>query len=202
MNLHTRQTLPTTTQAAEGMPRRAWTVAEVEEMVKAGILAENERVELIGGELVPMSPRGAFHETVKMDLNRHWVPLLPSDVSVVTETTFRHGERDYLEPDFVFWPRALGIAGLKPDVVQLLVEISELSLDYDLGRKAGIYAGLGLRDYWVINARTLVTVIHRYPGSTGYAEIAEHGPGDHLQPLLLPSLAVRLADLGLKFDPT
>jgi len=60
MNEHVRQLEPVTTQAAEGMPRRAWTVAEVEAMVAAGIIAETERIELIGGEIVPMSPKGGL----------------------------------------------------------------------------------------------------------------------------------------------
>ena len=46
------------TMAAEGLPRRRFTVAEVEAMVAAGVMEEDERVELIGGELVPMSPKG------------------------------------------------------------------------------------------------------------------------------------------------
>jgi hypothetical protein len=46
------------TTAAEGLPRRRFTVAEVEAMVAAGVMEEDERVELIGGELVPMSPKG------------------------------------------------------------------------------------------------------------------------------------------------
>ena len=46
------------TRAAEGLPRRRFTVAEVEAMVEAGVMEEDERVELIGGELVPMSPKG------------------------------------------------------------------------------------------------------------------------------------------------
>jgi Uma2 family endonuclease len=61
---------PLTTQAAEGLPRRRWTVAEIEEMVAKGIIAEDERFELIGGEVVPMSPKGARHELIKIELNR------------------------------------------------------------------------------------------------------------------------------------
>ncbi len=49
------------TSAAEGLPRRRFTVAEVEAMVAAGVMEEDERVELIGGELVPMSPKGNHH---------------------------------------------------------------------------------------------------------------------------------------------
>ena len=54
------------TTAAEGLPRRRFTVAEVEAMVAAGVMKEDERVELIGGELVPMSPKGNRHEIVKI----------------------------------------------------------------------------------------------------------------------------------------
>jgi len=60
MNEHFTEFLPMpeTTQAAEGMPRRPWTVAEIEAMVRAGIISEDERFELIGGEVVPMLPKG------------------------------------------------------------------------------------------------------------------------------------------------
>ena len=51
--------------AAEGLPRRPFTVAELEQMVAAGILDEDERIELIGGEVVPMSPKGNRHEVLK-----------------------------------------------------------------------------------------------------------------------------------------
>ena len=57
--------MPPTTQAAEGLPRRPWTVAEIEAAVAAGIIDEDERFELLGGEVVPMSPKGARHELVK-----------------------------------------------------------------------------------------------------------------------------------------
>src|SRR5258708_6018964 len=59
--LHSRST-----QAAEGLPRRRFTVAEVEAMVAAGIMDEDERVELIGGELAPMSAKGIHHEALKV----------------------------------------------------------------------------------------------------------------------------------------
>ncbi|MGE3918351.1 MAG: Uma2 family endonuclease [Hyphomicrobiaceae bacterium] len=179
------------------MPRRAWTVAEVEAMVAAGIIAETERIELIGGEIVPMSPEGANHETVKKELSRFWLKRVADDVDVATETTFRLGERDFVEPDLVFWPRALGIRGLAPDVVHLVVEIPDSSRDYDLGRKAAIYAGLGLPDYWVIDARSLQTRVHRDPQSSGFASVATYDHTELLTPLRLPALAVRLADLGL-----
>jgi Uma2 family endonuclease len=69
-----RPDLSMTTQAAEGLMRRRWTVAEIEEMVRAGILTEDEHFELIGGEVVPMSPKGIRHERVKGTLAEYWYP--------------------------------------------------------------------------------------------------------------------------------
>ena len=65
------------TSAAEGLPRRRFTVAEVEAMVAAGVMEEDERVELIGGELVPMSPKGSRHEVVKIALVDRWYRARP-----------------------------------------------------------------------------------------------------------------------------
>ena len=77
MNRHVRTPVPPThhdtTRAAEGMGRRAWTMTDVERMIAAGILRDDERFELIGGEIVPMSPKGAWHENVKRALTRHWI---------------------------------------------------------------------------------------------------------------------------------
>ena len=56
-----RLVAPSTTTAAEGLPRRRFTVAEIEAMTAAGILDEDERIELIGGEIVPMLPKGNRH---------------------------------------------------------------------------------------------------------------------------------------------
>ena len=86
---------------------------------------------------------------------------------------------------------------MKPAHVQLIVEISDSSLDYDLGRKAAHYASLGLADYWVVDAKRLVTRIHRAPAGDTYASVTEHASGEMLTPLALPVLAVRLTDLGL-----
>ena len=80
------------TQAAEGMPRRRFTVVDVEAMVAAGIIEEDERVELIGGELVPMSPKGNCHEQVKTELLKRWYRAAPDGIDLTPETTFRLSE--------------------------------------------------------------------------------------------------------------
>ena len=199
MNEHLRPTrFPGTTQAAEGLPRRRWTVAEIEAMVAKGIILEDERFELSGGEVVPMSPKGIRHEVVKKALQQHWFPLVAgSPVDLITETTLYIGVDEFREPDFLFWPRSVALKDVTAASALLIVEVADTSLSYDLRTKAPAYARLGLPEYWVIDARTLVTAIHRQPGPNGYPDPHEARPDEPLEPLHAPFLAVRLTDLGL-----
>jgi Uma2 family endonuclease len=190
--------LPFTTTAAEGLPRRRFTVAELEQMTAAGILAEDERIELIGGEIVPMSPKGNQHEVLKAALNVYWARRLPDDLMLVTETTFRLTPDTYLEPDVVFYPKATGIKGLGAGTAKLVVEIADSSLGYDLGRKAGLYAGFGIAELWVIDAVRLVTHVHRDPAPAGYGSVVEMAGDRRLVPQVAPSLAVVPAELDLR----
>ena len=186
------------TSAAEGLPRRRFTVAEVEAMVAAGVMEEDERVELIGGELVPMSPKGNHHEVVKAALLRRWYRAAPDEVDLVPETTFRLSEDTYLEPDVVIYPRTTGIRGLAADNVLLVVEIANSSLRYDIGRKAVLYAGFGIRELWVIDAVRLTTRVFREPAADGYREARDFGPADRLMPLIAPEpFALMLDELKL-----
>jgi Uma2 family endonuclease len=192
-----RMVTPTTT-AAEGLPRRRFTVAELEQMTAAGILHEDERIELIGGEIVPMAAKGSQHEVLKTALNIYWARRLPADLLFTSETTFRLSMDTYLEPDFIFYPKAGGWKGLSAATAKLVVEIADTSLSYDLGRKAGLYAGFGVAELWVINAVTREARIHREPTPTGYRSVVDFPPGHRLVPELAPALAVVLAELELE----
>jgi Uma2 family endonuclease len=195
MNRHHRDLI---TNAAEGLPRRRFTVAELERMTAAGILEEDERIELIGGEIVPMSPKGNQHEILKAALIHYWVPRLPEHLRLVTETTFRLTLDTYLEPDFVFYPKATGIRGLSAATVPLVVEIADSSLGYDLGRKSGLYASFGIAELWVIDAVRLVTHIHRDAAPEGYRLTFEAAADQQVVPEAEPALAVVLGHLELE----
>jgi Uma2 family endonuclease len=184
------------TSAAEGLPRRRFTVAEVEAMVAAGVMEEDERVELIGGELVPMSPKGSRHEAVKIALLDRWYRARPEHVRLAPETTFRLNEDTYLEPDVVIYPRATGVSGISGANVLLVVEIADSSLRYDMGRKAALYASFGVRELWVIDAVRLTARVFRDPAADGYRDVRDFGPADRLLPLHAPeAFALRLSEL-------
>jgi Uma2 family endonuclease len=190
--------LPGTSQAAEGMPRRAWTVAEIEAMVEAGIIDEDERFELIGGEVVPMSPKGARHEMVKMELNEHLQKTKASDLGILPETTLRLDEKSFVEPDFCVFPRSIAPGDMRGYDVLLAIEIADTSLRYDLGRKIGTYAAYGIPEVWVVNALTLVTRVHKQLGPEGYRSVAEFGPDDAMTSVRVPSVSMCLSALGLR----
>jgi Uma2 family endonuclease len=187
------------TSAAEGLPRRRFTVAEVEAMVAAGVMEEDERIELIGGELVPMSPKGNHHEVVKIALLRRWYRIAPDDLDLAPETTFRLSEDTYLEPDVVVYPSAMEPKDLRGPNVLLVVEIADSSRRYDMGRKAKLYASFGVRELWVIDAVKLTARVFREPGAGGYSETRDFASAEKMVPLFGPeAFVLRLDELKRK----
>jgi Uma2 family endonuclease len=187
------------TQAAEGLPRRRFTVADVESMVAAGVMDEDERIELIGGELVPMSPKGNQHETLKVALLRRWYRAAPEDYDLAPETTLRMSPDTYLEPDIVVYPRASGLKGLSALSISLVVEIADSSLRYDVGRKAALYGSFGVRELWVIDAAKLRARVFTAPSEQGYQETRDFHAAARLVPLFAPEVfALSLEELDLR----
>jgi Uma2 family endonuclease len=186
-----------TTQAAEGVPRLRWTLAEFERLTELGIFTEDDRIELIGGELVPMSPKGNRHENVKTLLSNWMLRRLPEDLLLAVEFGWRPNADTYIEPDILIFRNALDPGRVPPSETMLAVEVAVSSLAYDTGRKSQIYAALGVPEYWVIDAATLATRIHREPSAKGYRSTTEAQAGETLVPSLVAPIAVRLADLRL-----
>src|SRR5690242_17885113 len=104
MNEIQRQSRPTT-QAAEGVPRLRWTLVEFERLTELGIFSEVDRIELIEGELVPLSPKGSRHEIVRDELMNWMIGRLPSQtLRLSSEIGWRPGGDIYVEPDFLICP--------------------------------------------------------------------------------------------------
>ena len=186
-----------TSQAAEGLPRWRWTLDEFDRMIEVGLLGEDDRVELIDGEIVPMAAKGIKHENLKSELINNIFRQLPSGTNATVELGWRPAPDMYVEPDIVVYPATRSVSQLLATEVLLVVEISDSSLRYDLDRKAKIYAALGVREYWVIDANSLHTTVHLDPGAQGYARMSTHAPNQTLAPLALPALAVSLGALNI-----
>jgi Uma2 family endonuclease len=174
------------TRAAEGLARRAFTVAEVERMVEVGLIPPDERLEVLGGEIVPMSPKGARHEVIKAALVLHWGKRCPAGFVFVPETGLRLDEHTYVEPDLLVYRESVGLTSLRGHDILLAVEVGDSSLDYDLQRKPLVYAAHGVRELWVIDAARRVVHVHVGPGPGGYAWVAVRQASERLEPTEAP----------------
>ena len=197
-----RPTIPasrpsTSLDAVRPPARRLWTLDELERMDQAGILHPEERVELIAGEVLHLSPKGISHEVVRTELTLNWARRLPQDVKFAGETPLRLDAHNAPEPDIMLFPAALQVHQVRGDNVLLIVEISDTSLPWDLKTKAQMYAQFGVREYWVISAKTHETTVHRTPSAAGYGQVHAYVASDLLTPFLVPTLAVRITDLSI-----
>jgi Uma2 family endonuclease len=183
------------TRAAEGLPRRSFTVAEILRMVEAGIIAEDENFELIEGEIVPMSPKGNQHEVMKAALTDVFAPR-PKHMRLAVETSLYLDERTFVEPDLCLYPKAILPEDVKGTDVILAVEVAGASLGYDRGLKARLYARHGVNELWVVEAETRETWVHRQPHADGqWGSIERVAADTPLSPAALPEISVRMADL-------
>jgi Uma2 family endonuclease len=189
------------TTAAEGFPRRAFTVDDVSRMIEAGIIREDEKFELIEGEIVMMAAKGIVHERTKSALNIAVVRALPDDLTMGVEVTLRLTNTIMLEPDIAVFPKELfkksstGFAQLDPGEAYLVIEVAVSSLAYDKGLKARLYARHRVREFWVVDASERTTFVHTGPSGDGWTSVVKCGPQDALTTSALPGFSIRLGEI-------
>jgi Uma2 family endonuclease len=188
------------TTAAEGFPRRAFTVDDISRMIEAGIIHEDEKFELIEGEIVMMAAKGNAHERIKSALLIAIARALPDDLTMGVEVTLRLTDTILLEPDIAVFPKGLfkksstGFAQLDPDEARLVIEVAVSSLAYDKGLKARLYARHRVREFWVVDANERTAWIHTGPSGERWSSIVKCGPQDALTTSALPGFSVRLGE--------
>ena len=201
MNMHAKLK-PETKPAAERRPkvpeRRRFTSKELIAMEEAGILRPGERVELIDGEIITMAAKSPRHDDMCAQLANHIARNQPSDAMFTMDPAFRLSEHYEPEPDIILFPSGMLVSQVHGETALLVVEVAYSSLSTDLKIKAPIYAAHGVREYWVVDSKRLVTHVHREPRPDGYGTIMVVPADQHVTPLLVPSLTLKLAELGLE----
>jgi Uma2 family endonuclease len=177
--------------------RTGLTLADIEDLVQAGAFTEFDRLELINGRLVEMSPKGLRHENVRNQLTYFLTTQsATTPVFVSAEPQFNLADDLYRNPDILLHPKSIITSSVRGPTAILVIEIADTSLKSDLKVKAQTYAAHGVPEYWVINAWSLVTTVHRDPTPEGYATVTEVAENSPLVPLLAPSLAIQLDRFG------
>jgi Uma2 family endonuclease len=185
----------------EPQPRRKlWTRAEYEDLYKSGLL-DDQRLELVEGELINKMGKNRPHVSgVAMLL--HWLMSVFGARLVLQESPINVAPEDNPtnepEPDLVVLSRDLSAFASDnpgPRDLQLVVEVANITLGFDLKTKAGLYARAGIVEYWVFDTAGRRMIVHRDPREGAYTSVAAYAAEESVAPLAAPESLLRISDL-------
>jgi len=175
--------------------RRLFTVDEYHAMARAGVLGEDDRVELIEGEVVEMTPIGSRHASCVDRLTQ----LLPGRVAgraiVRIQSPVVLSDLAEPEPDAALLrPRDDFYADEhpRPDDLLLLIEVADTSADYDRERRIPLYARSGVPEVWLVDLEAGTVEAYRTPSPEGYRDLQRAGRDEVLGPVKLADLEIEL----------
>lgn len=180
--------------------RWKWTREQYYEMARLGFF-RGKRVELIDGEVRPMSPIN-FPHTIALELMERFLEsAFGAGYWVRTQSPFvvPTGEP---EPDLVVVPGQPRDHSAHPTTATLIVEIADTSFEFDTHEKAGLYAAAGVPEYWVLDLERRRLLVFRGPKPAAsepfghrYESLLSLDPDQKASPLAAPNASIKVADL-------
>ena len=175
---------------------RHWTVDEFYRAADAGEFADPGRLELIHVSIQEKMPEGGRHTGLRRRIARRLQAVLEPHSFVCEECPLRIAFDGEPIPDIMFTRKEdYGDRHPTPEDVVLLLEVSDSSLEYDLGGKALLYAQASLLDYWVVAVVEAAVIQHRDPSPEGYKSVLRLTGTDTLSPLALLEAAWTINEL-------
>ena len=180
---------------------RRWTREEYDRMIATGIFHPEERLELIEGEIVHMTPQGSGHATAVSLMEEALRRVFGPGLVVRVQMPLALDAESEPEPDIavvVGEPR--DYRGEHPRTAVLVVEVADTTLSFDRSRKAVLYARAGIQEYWLLNLKERCLEIHRAPQAIGstdarYSSRRVAGAGESVAPLGCPTASLSVTDL-------
>jgi hypothetical protein len=182
-----------------GEPYR-FTRESYEAMIEAGILQEDERVELIAGKIINKMPIGPYHASAVNRCTQVFSNAVGRHCLVSVQNPIALDEFSQPEPDIALLrPRADFYSGSHPTPrdVLLIIEIGDTSVLSDRQRKIPLYASAGVAEIWLLNLVDKSLSRHLRPVDGVYKEISRHLGGETLSIGTLPEAQIQLSSLGL-----
>lgn len=161
---------------------------EYDKLAELGAFAD-ERVELLYGVIVRMSPMGALHAWSVQTLTELLVPRLLGRASVRIQLPYAASDESEPQPDVVIAPRE-DYRTEHPLSILVAIEVSDSSLSTDRGIKARLYAESGVPEYWVVNLRDQLIEVRSRPVAGAYAEVGIFRRGDVIQLGAFPDVEI------------
>jgi Uma2 family endonuclease len=181
------------------LTRRRFTVEEYEQMGQAGILGEDERVELVEGEIVEMTPIGEDHASIvarlthvlTLRLGEHAVVWPQNPLTLPRQVSQFQPDIALLKPRSDFYRRKR----VEPDDTLLVVEVMDSSVRYDRQVKLPIYARAGVQEVWLVDVNRDTVDSYRAPARAGYRDHRVVGRDGTIAPLAFPDVVLPIAEL-------
>jgi Uma2 family endonuclease len=183
---------------------RRWTRAEYARLIETGVFHPDERLELIGGELIVRERQGASHSLAIELINEALRAAFGAGWRIRVQLPVALDDESEPEPDFSVVPGTPRQVPLDPKPARpaLVVEVAESTLAFDRNVKSSLYARARVPDYWIVNLVDRVLEIYREPAAAGeapfgwrYGQIQTLRSGDSVSALALPSTRIAVADL-------
>ena len=166
---------------------------EYDQLVSLGAF-QDERIELLEGELVAMSPIGAPHSIAVRKLNRLLVLALEGRAEVLCQSPFAALEFSEPEPDFSVVP--LGEHDTyHPSKAFLIIEVAESSLAIDRGKKLRLYANCNVPEYWIVNLPERCIEVYTSPSPGAYDRVERYERGQSIRPLAFGDVEFAVSDV-------
>ena len=176
--------------------RRLFTADEFVRMAEAGVFRENERLELIHGEIVEMSPIGTEHCAAVACFTKRLVIGVGDRAVVWVQSSARMALDSVPQPDLALLrPRSYRRAHPRPEDILLVIEVADSSLRYDRTDKLQLYASAGIREYWVASVEREWLEVYRSPEGHGYQESRRLHGDDTIAPLAFPDIVITVAEI-------
>ena len=171
---------------------RAFNVDECRDMVKAGVLYRHDRLELMEGKIVIMSPIGEHHHAGVDWLNMLLVPALLGRALIRVGGSIFLNDRTAPQPDIavVRLHPMTELVPIDPPEIYFLIEIADSSLGYDTGPKLARYAAAGIPEVWVANLRVREVYVYTDPSGSEYDTVNTYRPGDSISPRAFPDISM------------
>jgi len=175
--------------------RFRFTVDDYHRMAEAGILARDQRVELLDGEVIEMTPIGAKHIYCVGRLDDLFHEALSKQYLVLAQAPIQLDDVTEPEPDLVVLDRSRLISQEQlptADDVVLLVEVAETSIQTDTQVKLPLYARAGVVEVWIADLTSRTLHVYRRPADGKYAEHQTITGDQSITPVNFPDLAVTI----------
>lgn len=173
---------------------RHWTRTDYYRMAEAGLF-RNERVELVEGEILMMSPMKPAHAACLQLATKALERVFGAGHCVRVQLPLLVDESSEPEPDLAVVPGAPRDYTNHPRTALLVVEISDTTIAFDRGRKRDLYARAGVPEYWVVNLSDRCIELYRSPADAEYGERTIHEPSSTVTPLSASHGSIRVAEI-------